>query len=196
MNEAALEILISKHLDGEITPAEERLLEAELERNPQVRRLLQELREVHELSQGALRGELVEAGRSPGEVFAAAAAQQGGRGGWRFRVGGLRGAAKFAVGAAAGFLVGWAAFAVFQRSSPAPDPAPAGEGTSTLAERRDEQASFDAGGGEQNRPRPLKAEPAGVLPYYFSYGDPAGGEWLLEAYPGNEVQPAAYQGDL
>ena len=39
MTEEIFELLIGKYLDGEITPSEERLLEAELERNPKAAEL-------------------------------------------------------------------------------------------------------------------------------------------------------------
>ena len=41
MNEQMIELLIGKFIDSEITPAEQRLLDAELLRNPQTRRLLE-----------------------------------------------------------------------------------------------------------------------------------------------------------
>ena len=51
MTQEMLEIMIGKHLDGEIAPSEQRLLEAELERS---RSILAELNIVHEAGLGEL----------------------------------------------------------------------------------------------------------------------------------------------
>ncbi|MHC4575000.1 MAG: anti-sigma factor family protein [Planctomycetota bacterium] len=44
MKSETLEILIGKYLDGEITPAEQRVLETELKNNPHAGELLEQLR--------------------------------------------------------------------------------------------------------------------------------------------------------
>jgi len=66
MTQGMLEIMIGKYLDGEITPSEQRLLEAELDRDPQAKELLAQLREMHERCGEAVVSELL--GRSE-EVF-------------------------------------------------------------------------------------------------------------------------------
>ena len=58
MNEEMIELLIGKFIDSEITPAEQRLLDAELLRNPRTRRLLEEFQMMGDQAKGILGQEL------------------------------------------------------------------------------------------------------------------------------------------
>ena len=69
MNESMLEILISKYLDSEITPAEQKLLDEELQNNPDARQLLSELEQLQSLSQEFVQDEVVETGRSADDII-------------------------------------------------------------------------------------------------------------------------------
>ena len=103
MNEQMLEVLIGKYLDGEITPSEDRILHAELERDDQARELLEQLRDLYAQASVAIASEIVDAGSDPADVFETA---------WRQARGGVSlsripasGYMRFAVGLAAGLVI-------------------------------------------------------------------------------------------
>ena len=75
MSEELTEILIGKFLDSEITPAEQQLLEIELRKNPQSQKLLDELKQFHEIAAQALDQELNESDTSCEEIFQRASAR-------------------------------------------------------------------------------------------------------------------------
>ena len=74
-DESYIEILISKHLDGEISTSEQRHLQETLDQDPQTRQLFEELKELHEISQTAVDNTLSQ-GR-PAEDILGAALQPG-----------------------------------------------------------------------------------------------------------------------
>jgi hypothetical protein len=69
MNEEMLEILIGKFLDSEITPAEQKLLDAELQSNPKAKKLFQQWQQLHEKTEQVLTTEVLENGKSPQAIF-------------------------------------------------------------------------------------------------------------------------------
>ncbi len=69
MNEEMLEILIGKFLDSEITPAEQKLLDAELQSNPKAKNIFRQWQQLHEQTEQALTAEVLENGQSPQEIF-------------------------------------------------------------------------------------------------------------------------------
>ena len=72
MNPEMTEILIGKHIDSEITPAEQRLLDIELKNNPEMRQMLSEMKKLHEQSQLAVNSKVVEKGKSAQAIFESA----------------------------------------------------------------------------------------------------------------------------
>ena len=76
MNQEMLEILIGRYLDSEITPAEQRLLDAELQAGPEARQLLERWQQLHEQARQALNTQLTEQGASAEAIFSRALAQQ------------------------------------------------------------------------------------------------------------------------
>ena len=114
-----LEIRIGKLLDGELSPQERGLLETELQRDRQAKELFEQMRLLHECSCGVVTHEVLGRGTDPAEVFERAW-QQNQRSFWRGiargglqRYGGRWGGRadrhlRFAVGLAAGLLLGLA----------------------------------------------------------------------------------------
>jgi anti-sigma factor RsiW len=60
-----LEILIGRFLDGEISPAEQKVLENELEHNAQARELLEQMQLLTECSREVMASEVVGRGKGP-----------------------------------------------------------------------------------------------------------------------------------
>ena len=69
MNPEMTELLINKYLDSEITPAEQRLLEAQLQRNPQDRRFLAQLQRLRDQARQLLQDELADRGAPARAIF-------------------------------------------------------------------------------------------------------------------------------
>ncbi len=130
-----LEILIGKHLDGELSSQECGLLETELQRDRHAKELFEQMRLLHECSCGVVTHEVLGRGADPAEVFERAW-QQNKRSFWRrIARGGLQrqgwrwGAhadshLRFAVGVAAGLLLGLAVHFVPLSHSRAPSTNP------------------------------------------------------------------------
>ncbi len=75
MNEQMLEILISKYIDSEITPAEQKMLDAEMQRNPEARETLKVLEQLREQAQQMLKEEVVLSGAPAKTIIERALAQ-------------------------------------------------------------------------------------------------------------------------
>ncbi len=190
-----LELLMGKLLDGEISPAEQRLLERELEQDGQARELLEQLRALHECSREAVTHGVLERGADPRDVFARAWQQsKGSLWGRVVRADGpLRWLAqrRFAVGLAAGFLLGLSLHFVLVRGL--------GQAVDTPSEPR------IAHGVSPRMGRPGAATPAleRAVPReitrkvdWYGFTDHAGNQWLVEGVREGVVKPAAYYGDL
>ena len=189
MTQEMLEIMMGKHLDGEITPSEQRLLEAELDRNPQARELLGQLRQMHERCGEAVVSELLGRGRTPEEIFERAwqrRSQQPLRSSMK-----IRGRIRFAAGLAAGLLMGLALHFVLPIFSTPGSDLPPGN---ILAQ--DPESPADV---EQQIFERLSADPAGQMILnvdWYNFTDQHGNKWLVEGLRENTVRPAAYYGDL
>ncbi len=197
-----LEILMGKLLDGEISPAEQRLLESELEHNAEARELLEQLRTLHECGREAVAGEVLRQGADPEAVFGRAW-QQHKKSFWR-RVaradghlhGGPRalwaalGEPRFAVGLAAGLILGLGLHFVLARGV---EPPPA-ETMRPIA--RNMSAGMDG----WDRTRPVAgARGAGEITRnvdWYGFTDEAGNRWLVQGVREGAVRPAAYYGDF
>ena len=198
-----LEILMGKLLDGEISPAEQRLLERELEQNGQARELLEQLQALHECSRDVVTHDVLEGGADPGEVFERAW-QQNKRSLWR-RVtqadGHLRwvaqalrvafGEPRFAVGLAAGFLLGLSLHLVLVRGSGPAVETPSRPRIARGVSPGMSQPSDVAPAFEPRIPREITRKVD-----WYGFTDPAGNQWLIEGIREGMVKPAAYHDDL
>jgi len=185
MTQEMLEMMMGKHLDGEITPSEQRLLEAELDRDPQAKELLAQLRQMHERCGEAVASELLGRGEAPEEIFERA---------WQRRskqpsrlMMKMRGCTRFAAGVAAGLVMGLALHFVLPVVS-VPDSDPAGSGGLAQAPEnliRVEQPVF---------PRYV-ADLAGnaILNVdWYNFTDKQGNKWIVEGLRQEIVRPAVY----
>ncbi len=106
MKEDMLEIMIGKYLDGQITPGEQRVLEAELDNNFQAKELLHHLQDLHQHSLEVIASEVLERGKDADEIFERA---------WQqhekhtfLRVIKIDSSLRFVAGIAAGLVIGLA----------------------------------------------------------------------------------------
>jgi hypothetical protein len=183
-----LEILIGKLLDGEISPAEQRILDRELEQDGQAGELLEQLRVLHECGREIVAQEVRQGGADPQDVFERAW-RQGKGSAWRriIRLGGLP---RFAVGLAAGFLLGLMLhFVLVGGSEP-----PIGTGGPRLVEG----TPAETRGWNEGRPMPGRRIPNQITREVEWYGftDQAGNQWLIEGYREGVARPASYHGGL
>ena len=187
MTQEMLEILIGKYLDSEITPSEQRLLEAELERNPQVKELLGQLQDLHESGREVVASEITGPGRVAEEVFEKAWQQQS-KPLFRFK---MSGHLRFATGLAAGLLVGLILHFVLPYTSEiqvnpvSPD---------AVVQNTDDQIDVE----KPDFPGPM-TNPAGKVfrnVDWYSFTDKQGNQWLIEGLREDVVKPAAYSPDL
>ena len=189
MTQEMLEILIGKYLDGEITPSEQRILEAELERDPQAKALLPQLQHLHERSCEAIGSEIIEPGRTAEDVFEHAWQQQA-----RHLLPLMMrksGALRFAAGVAAGLIIGLALhFVLPYVSKPQGDPV----APSAFVQNTDDQADVE----RPDFPRLLPDSAGNVFRNvdWYSFTDKQGNQWLIEGLREDVVRPAAYSGDL
>jgi anti-sigma factor RsiW len=182
-----LEILIGKFIDGEISPAERRVLEDELSRNRRGRALLEQLQALRDSSREVVASEILGQGGESEDIFERAW-QRHERTRWH-RIVKVRadGHLRFAVGLAAGFLLGLVLHFVLVWTGAGPDE-PAGrppvardinpEPEPTLATTRDSL-----------RPVIRNVD-------WYGFTDDAGNQWLVEGVREGMIRPAAYHGDV
>lgn len=196
MNQEMLEILIGRFIDSEITPAEQRLLDAELQANPQARQLLEQWQQLHEQARQALNAEVTEQGASAEVIFNRALAQR--------QTDGLRKNLPWwraVVPLAAALLLGLGLYLMLpekpvpEQAANAPDNPP----SETVVADKNEN---------ENMTQPENAKPSEriveMIPPprigrgidYYIYTDPSGAQWLLESPPQDQIRPAVYNGDL
>lgn len=181
-----LEILIGRLVDGEISPGERQILERELEVNGQAREFLEQLRSLRQYSQQVVAAE-VSGGASADQIFERAW-QQNAKSSYR-RVLRIDGRLRFAVGLAAGLILGlalhfvpiWGSKAPMQIPEQAPiarDMTPATGGPVLVKDSTSREVS-----------RPLNRE---VDWYVFT--SPTGEQWLVEGVREGLVKTADYRG--
>ncbi len=189
MIQEMLEIMIGKYLDGEITPSEQRLLQVELDRDPQAKELLEQLKEMHERCSEAVVSEMLVQGETPGDIFEQA---------WRcrsnrptYRIARMRGYGRFAVGVAAGLVIGLSLHFVLPLFSSGPsEPA---KPTAVVRE-----AVEMATPQRQLIPAHVMIPQAEVMLNvdWYNFTDSQGNKWLVEGIRENKVRPAAYYDGL
>ena len=179
-----LEILIGRLLDGEISPAEQRWLDDELQRNEEARELLEQLRTLNACSREAVAAEVDESTGSPEEILQRAW-QQHERPAWR-RLVRVDGRLRFAAGLAAGFVLGLILHFVLVWGEPSvngpTDRVARPEGLPTVESLTPNRTTY---------PRPVMRNVDWV-----GFTDQTGNQWLVEGIREGSVQPAAYYGDL
>ncbi len=188
MNQEILEILIGKHLDGEITPGEQRILDAELDRDPRASELLAELKGLHERSSELVASSIIGRGAAPADVFERA---------WQQAERPVRravrriGYARVAVGVAAGFLMGLAVqFVLPGAATPPNEPAAPDAFVRNVGSPMElEVPSFP------EFPADSSGNPTRNVDWY-NFTDKQGNQWLVEGLRESTVRPAAYYADL
>ena len=185
MTEEILEVLIGKYLDGEITPSEQRILEAELDRNPRAEKLLRQFQDLNERIAEVVTTELLGHGKSPEEIFESAWQQHSRKPSRRFiRAGGWT---RFAAGIAAGFIIGFVLHFVLpvnitsQKSNPEPVPVAKDDNKEAPGELPNFPALLSGQNGDVVRNVDL-----------YNFTDTRGNQWLVEGLNENVVRPAVY----
>lgn len=188
MTEEMLEILMGKFLDGEITPSEQRMLEAAVEENPQAKELLEQLQQLHERSCEVVASEVLEKGEPAEQVFERAWQQSKHPLRRVIRVGGH---IRFAAGLAAGLVIGLALhFALLARSAPPSMP--------TQPTMVTQDVPYPSGIGKSDVLPVPPDQTRNVIRNvdWFNFTDDDGDQWVVEGLRENIVRPAAYSGDL
>ena len=191
MSEELTEILIGKFLDSEITPAEQQLLEIELRKNPQSQKLLDELKQFHELTAQALDQELNESDASCEEIFQRASAQVPDPKNQRI--------IKFnlwqkVASIAAMLMIGFSVYLVVQSNQVTNVVPPTGGiplPPNTTTEIADNQGAQSLSTGPV---QPVRYGPPGSDFYYVK--SPDGTEWLIQNPPQNQIRRASYNGEI
>jgi hypothetical protein len=218
-----LEILIGKFLDGELSLPERDLLETELQRDRRAKELFEQMRLLHECSCGVVTHEVLGRGADPAEIFERAW-QQNQRAFWRrIARGGLqrkgwRGGARadthlrFAVGVAAGLLLGLALHFMFLSHSRTPSTNPSqplvAVDVPSVPSRQVEMgpqmrhASGPASGNDGLGASIVPVRAPGDLRQiqrvvdWYVYTDRDGNQWLIEGTREGMVKPAVYRDGL
>lgn len=185
MTQEMLEIMIGKYLDGEITPSEQRVLEAELDRDTHAQDLLAQLQELHERCAEAVSSELLDRGRTPEEVFERAWQRQSIRPVWSLM--NLRSHGRFAAGLAAGLAIGLALHFVLPVLS-----TPGGDSPVSEVVAQAPQSEVEVG-----RPafQGLATDVSGDVIRevdWYNFTDKQGNKWLVEGLREEKVKPAAH----
>jgi len=185
MTEEMLEILIGKYLDGEITPIEQRMLEQALQKDSQAKELFEQLQDLHRASQEAIDSEILDRGKTAEEIFERAW-QQRTKNPLR-RVVNMSGRLRFAVGLAAGLIIGLTLHFVLSNQL-----------ISTSYEPPARTVAIDTGS------MPVDDIPSGqggsedVIRNvdWYSFTDEDGQQWLIERVKQDVVRPAVYSEGL
>ena len=193
MNLEMLEILIGKYLDGEITPSEQQILEAELNRNPEAEELLRQFQDLHERSSEVLTSELLSRGKLPEEVISIAYQRQSKNPFHRIiHPLGIkyRGTIRFAAGVAAGLIIGLAAHFVLPTATNQTGLVPPSEFV------RD--TSSPENPVQEMTPQNTLNRTGDVVRNvdWYNYTDKQGNQWLIEGLRENNAQPAVYDGRI
>ncbi|MBN2138860.1 MAG: hypothetical protein JW720_13715 [Sedimentisphaerales bacterium] len=183
VTEDMIEILIGKHVDGEITASEQKLLDGAMEKDEAVRRLLEQMIELNEAGREAVGCEIFEKGKAPDEIInlALGRCSPARR---RILTGGIL---RLTVGLAAGLVMGFALHHVLSLHKPTNG-------------QTEQQITADIPGDSalDNITRIQPQLPQDVIRNvdYYGFTDADGEKWLIEGLRQNIVRPAVYSGDL
>jgi anti-sigma factor RsiW len=197
MNQEMLEILIGKYLDGEITPSEQQILEAQLNQDPQAEELLKQFQSLNERCSEVVTSELLGRGKTTEEILTKAYQKHSKSALGRMVPNSLRrivrigGYMRFATGVAAGLLIGLALhFGLISTQKTQIEPAP----SNIVAQNTDESTSPDLQRASQFPAR----NAGGVIRNvdWYNFTDEHGNQWLVEGLRENIVRPAVYEGQV
>ncbi len=188
MTTEILEILIGKYIDGEITNAEQYVLDAELKSNPKARELLEQLQNLHESTCPVVSSKILEPGKTTEEIFNQAW-QQAEYTSKRI----IKPAVKlrFAAGVAVGLIIG---LILHFTSAIQPQQQSSSQQHEPIAQEINTQPNS-----EITSPQ--------LLPYnsnanvirnvdWYSFTDEDGDQWLIEGLNENIIKPAVYNEGL
>lgn len=183
-----LEILIGKLLDGEISPAEQRVLDCQLKQDSRARELLDQMRILRECGCEIVERRVRQGGAAPSDVFERAWRQS--KGSVRQRIIRIGGLPRFAVGVAAGLILGLALhFVLAGGLTP-----PIGDTIARVPEQTPvETANMDE---SWRKLQPRTPDQITREVDWYGFTDTAGNQWLIEGYREGVVRPASYHGDL
>ncbi|MFQ6035181.1 MAG: hypothetical protein ACE5NM_04955 [Sedimentisphaerales bacterium] len=188
MTEEMLQILIGKYLDGEISPVEGRLLEQALQKDSQAKKLFEQLQDLHRASQEVIDSEIIDRGKTAEEIFERA---------WQqtkqplHRVINMSGRLRFAVGLAAGLIIGLTLHFVLSNQLISTDYEPP---VSTVAQ--DISRVSDDIRPKSQPPVPDSSENVIRNVDWYSFTDEGGRQWLIERVRQDVVRPAVYSEGL
>lgn len=179
-----LDILMGKHIDGEITPDEQRLLDQLLADNEAAREEFGSFQRLHEQTRSAI-GQALDGGRPMEEVFEAAWRKSSPARRLQNRLFG-REWALAAAGLAAGLIFGFLihGMIVVPGDSAQPTPSPIAQSST----------NSDPLSPSSTTPSAIPGENRNVD--WYTVTEPSGEQWLLEGYRRQQVVPAMYYGDL
>jgi len=196
MSQELTEILIGKYLDSEITPAEQQLLDRALKDDPDARRLLMEMEQLHEQAKRALAQEITDKGDSAEVIFERAWQQKKMQVFWKVKLSRL---SRTAATLAAGFFLGLGVY-YFAGQIPGPIDSPALVVTHTPTPPPGHTIADNTNDEKQPKmPRAWQEADPTRMPQrldWYSYTDPQGRQWLIEAPRNNAVTSANYDGTL
>ncbi len=181
-----LEILMGKYIDGQITPAENRLLQEALEADDDARELFEQLQILHEQCEEAIDSEVLNRGQDFEEVFVRAWRRRGPR---VVRVIVPSGALKFVAGLAAGILIGLGVHLTMRINQ--------------LNNLTPGQETYVSAASRQTPPRfitdvaPPQPESFGETTRnmdLYNWTGQSGSEYLMQGYRQNTVKPAVHRG--
>ena len=197
MNEEMTELLIGKYLDSEITPAEQRLLDAELQKNPRAKRLLDQLQQMHELTEQVVGVELQDRGSSAEEIFHRAAEHMPlPHQHRRFK---LTWWQQAAASVAAALLVGLSVYVAISQNETGPLEVMPNENRQDLAQIPPGDNPDLINPNPQPRNfynEPLRPAAYGQWSDFYFFQGPDGAQWLIERPAQNQVRRAMYDGNI
>lgn len=183
-----LEMLIGRFLDGEISSAEQKVLDDELQRNPEAGELLEQMRLLTECGRQAVASEVIGSGMAPDEVIGLCRKRQR-KGAWPGLVWSDR-RLRFALGLAAGFILGLLLHLALVWGGPE-------------ATGRNEQYPnrwvISQGGADDDAVDGLSRAPYQPVMRnvdWYGFTDAAGNEWLVQGVREGAIRPASYSEDL
>jgi len=196
MNEEMLEILIGKFLDSEITPAEQKLLDAELQSNPKAEKLFQQWQQLHEQTEQVLTAEVLENGQAPQAIFQRAVTIYE-RNRWKRRLHPARWLST-AGALAAGLLLGMGLFSLMADNESERHTNPPVDETQMVKTENQENPNPETVA-EESGPKlfeMMKPDLVSQPVEYYIYTDPGGSCYVVETPTDNDVSWASYPNDL
>ncbi len=198
MENENLDIWMGKYIDGEITPAEQKMLDEQLAADESSREFFERFLRFHEQTRQVVREELAIGAAPVEEIFERAwntASSKTGFAGWRIG----REWFRFAAGLAAGLVIGVGLMGAAMGTA-------RNNGNTTIA-RPDptdmaNQLAQLQGSGAIAEPTSTALDLAKGIPTenrkidWVTFPGPSGDQYLIEGYQRQRVTPAMYYGDL